>query len=45
MAFGMGFLFEEDNMSFGHINLAQTFINMALLANNLALEQKKACQV
>jgi len=41
----MGFLaFEEDNMSFGRINMEQTIINMAILANNLALEQKKACQ-
>lgn len=45
MAFGMNNpAFENDNMSFGRINKAQTIINMALLEYNWALEQKKACQ-
>lgn len=37
--------FEYYNMSLRRLNMVQTIINMALLANNLALEQKKACQV
>ena len=33
--------FENDRLAFGSINMAQTFINMALLNNNLAFEKKR----